>query len=69
MCIRDRSYKILVDSNLDWGQDGELVHDFLMRNPDVALDPERPQSGRVLVSANRLVGTYHGSEPMDWLLR
>ena len=66
---RKQSYKILVDSNLDWGQEGELVHDFLMRNPDVALDPERPRAGRVLVSANRLVGVYHGYEPMDWLLR
>jgi hypothetical protein len=65
---RKQSYRILVDSNLDWGQDGDLVRDFLMHNPDVVLDPERPKPGRVLVSANRLVGAYHGYEPMNWLL-
>jgi hypothetical protein len=65
---RKQSYRILVDSNLDWGQDGDLVHDFLMHNPDVVVDPERPKPGRVLVSANRLVGAYHGYEPMNWLL-
>jgi hypothetical protein len=65
---RKQSYRILVDSNLDWGQDADLVRDFLLHNPDVVLDPERPQPGRVLVSANRLVGAYHGYEPMQWLL-
>ena len=66
---RKQSYKILVDSNLDYGQEGDLVHEFLMRNPDVVFDPERPTAGRVLVSVNRLVGEWHGYEPMDWLLR
>jgi Dolichyl-phosphate-mannose-protein mannosyltransferase len=66
---RKQSYKILVDSNLDFGQDGDLVHEFLERNPDVILDPQRPLPGRVLVSVNRLVGEWHGYEPMLWLLR
>lgn len=65
---RKQSYRILVDSNLDWGQEGDLVRDFLRHNPDVILDPESPKAGRVLVSANRLVGAYHGYEPMNWLL-
>jgi hypothetical protein len=66
---RKQSYKILVDSNLDFGQEGDLVHEFLRRNPDVALNPDSPTPGRVLVSANRLVGDWHGYEPMHWLLR
>jgi len=66
---RKQSYKILVDSNLDYGQEGDLVHHFLTRNPDVVLDPEKPVAGRVLVSVNRLVGEWHGYEPMYWLLR
>ncbi len=36
---------------------------------DVVLDPEKPVAGRVLVSVNRLVGEWHGYEPMYWLLR
>jgi len=66
---RKQSYRILVDSNLDFGQEGDLVHEFLERNPDVVLDPETPTAGRVLVSVNRLVGEWHGYDPMYWLLR
>ena len=66
---RKQSYRILVDSNLDYGQEGDLVREFLARNPDVVLDPEAPVKGRVLVSVNRLVGEWHGYEPMYWLLR
>ena len=58
--VRDRrlSYRILADSNLDWGQDGALVAEFLRNNPDVVLDPRAPVAGRILVSANRLTGVY-----------
>lgn len=66
---RRQSYKILADSNLDFGQDGDLVHDFLTRNPDVMLDPPKPVPGRVLVSVNHLVGVWRGYVPMYWLLR
>ena len=66
---RKQSYRILVDSNLDYGQEGDVVREFLARNPDVVLDPKAPVEGRVLVSVNRLVGEWHGYEPMYWLLR
>ncbi len=66
---RKQSYKILVDSNLDYGQEGDLVHEFLIQNPDVVLEPDKPTAGRVLVGVNRLVGEWHGYEPMYWLLR
>ncbi len=59
---RRLSYKILADSNLDWGQDGEVVQEFLRNNPDVILDPPGPVAGRILVSANRLTG-IHRWEP------
>lgn len=66
---RKQSYRILVDSNLDFGQEGYLVHAYLIQNPDVLLDPEKPTAGKVLVSVNRLVGEFHGYEPMYWLQR
>ncbi len=58
--VRDRrfSYRILADSNLDWGQDEAVVREFLQKNPDVVLDPPRPIAGRILVRANRLTGVY-----------
>ena len=66
---RKQSYRILVDSNLDYGQEGDLVSEFLSRNPDVVLEPDAPVAGRILVGVNRLVGEWHGYEPMYWLLR
>jgi len=66
---RRLSYKILADSNLDWGQNSRLVEEFLKKNPDVILNPDTPISGRVLVRANRLVGIYPDHKPMLWLSR
>jgi 4-amino-4-deoxy-L-arabinose transferase-like glycosyltransferase len=66
---RTSSYRILADSNLDWGQDAGVVRRFLKANPDVALDPEEPRSGRILVGANRLVGVAPKDKgPLKWLL-
>ena len=58
--VHDRrtAYKLLADSNLDWGQDDAIAKEFVRKNPDVALDPEKPIAGRVLVRANRLTGVY-----------
>jgi hypothetical protein len=67
---RRSSYKILADSNLDWGQDAGLVRTFLKANPDVTLDPDEPTTGRVLVSADRLVGVAPKNKgPLTWALR
>jgi len=55
---RRQAYRILSDSNLDWGQDGDVVDEFLQKNPDVVLDPPVPVAGRILVRANRLTGVY-----------
>src|SRR5262249_53263452 len=45
--VTDRrlSYRILADSNLDWGQNMGAVENFLKANPDVMLDPDEPVSG------------------------
>jgi hypothetical protein len=53
---RSKAYKILADSNLDWGQEDGIVNDFLRKNSDVVLDPPRHVSGRILVRVNRLTG-------------
>jgi hypothetical protein len=52
------TYRLLSDSNLDWGQDQAVVDEFLAKNRDVKLDPPKPTAGRVLVRANRLTGVY-----------
>jgi 4-amino-4-deoxy-L-arabinose transferase-like glycosyltransferase len=53
---RRLAYRLLADSNLDWGQNEPVVRAFLTKNPDVVLNPEEPVCGRVLMSANRLTG-------------
>jgi 4-amino-4-deoxy-L-arabinose transferase-like glycosyltransferase len=67
---RSSSYKILADSNLDWGQDAGVVRKFLKANPDVVLDPDDPIPGRILVGADRLVGVAPKEKgPLAWASR
>ena len=68
---RRLAYKILGDSNLDYGQDTYLVNAFLKKNPDVAHDPLTPTCGRVLISINHLVGIVPigPPKPLIWALR
>lgn len=65
---RRLAYRLLADSNLDWGQNASLVRDFLARNPDVQLNPVTPTCGRVLISANQLTGVRppKGSSGPSW---
>jgi len=63
-------YKILGDSNLDFGQNRYLVYDFLKKNPDVVFNPVRPTCGRLLISTNHLLGIWpRGTKALDWALR
>ena len=57
------TYKLLGDSNLDWGQDTAVVNEFQRRNPDVIVDPRQVVSGRVLVAADRLTGVDDHFDP------
>ena len=67
--VHDRrlAYKITADSNLDWGQDMEIVNQFLKDNPDVIFEPKKPVSGRILVGANRLTGVDRWGPPLTFL--
>ncbi len=69
--VHDRrfAYRVLSDSNLDWGQDQDIVNRYLEKNPDVTLDPSHPVKGRVLVGANRLVGVFRGDTCCSYLMK
>ena len=56
--IRDRrlAYRYLADSNLDWWGNQWYLSEYIRRHPGVILDPRKPQAGRIIVSANALVG-------------
>ena len=66
---RRLSYQILADSNLDWGQDAAVVAEFMRKNPDVVLNPQRPLAGRILVNANRLTGVDRWRPSYTYLLK
>lgn len=51
---RKMSYRILADSNLDWGQDNDQIDRYLEAHPEVIWEPERPTAGRILVGINWL---------------
>jgi hypothetical protein len=63
---RTQAYRILVDSNLDWGQDDRYVARYLRAHPEVSLGPDRPRPGTLLVSANNYVGLSR-DEQFRWL--
>jgi hypothetical protein len=67
--VSDRrfSYKLLADSNLDWGQDSYVVYEFITKYPDVVLEPQVLMPGRILVSANHLTGVAPWSLRKIWL--
>jgi 4-amino-4-deoxy-L-arabinose transferase-like glycosyltransferase len=66
---RRLSYRILADSNLDWGQNAAVVQEFLRENPDVILNPPVLISGRILVNANRLTGVIRSSPSEVYLAK
>jgi hypothetical protein len=55
---RTTGYRILIDSNLDWRQDGWYVTRYLRRHPGTILDPAGPTAGTILLSAD-IAATGH----------
>lgn len=63
---RVNSYKVLADSNLDWGQNSLYLEDYLESNPETIFEPITPRSGTIIVGANSLVGVFN-PERFRWL--
>ncbi len=52
---RKQSYKILADSNLQWGQNKTYLKKYRLRHPDAVIHPSFvPTAGRVVVDVNKL---------------
>jgi hypothetical protein len=68
---RKTAYKYLADSNLDWGQDGPILKNYLAEYPNVHVAPEKPillkKTARYYVSINRLVGVTIDPDVYKWL--
>lgn len=64
---RRQAYKILADSNLDWGQAGWYLRQYWAEHPEIVIDPNVPTAGRIVVSVNSLVGITAEPETYQWL--
>ncbi|MCW5976783.1 MAG: glycosyltransferase family 39 protein [Bryobacteraceae bacterium] len=60
---RKQAYRILADSNINWGQDRDAVARYAAAHPDISVEPETPRSGWILVDVNSLVGILHRQDP------
>lgn len=67
--VHDRrlAYKILADSNLDWGQADDFASKYLEQHPETLIELEQPAAGKILISVNDLVGLTAEPETYQWL--
>jgi hypothetical protein len=67
---RKSAYRILADSNLEWGQNRLYLKRYLKKHSMTwrQVDPRWPTTGHIVVSANLLVGVGHPLE-YRWLRR
>ena len=64
---RRQAYKILADSNLDWGHAGWYLRQYWAEHPEIVIDPDEPTAGRIVISVNSLVGITAEPETYRWL--
>ncbi|HEV8630879.1 MAG TPA: hypothetical protein VGV61_11220, partial [Thermoanaerobaculia bacterium] len=63
---RTQTWRLLADSNLDWGGSEWYIRRWLQAHPEATLEPRSPQTGRVVVRANFLTGVL-GDDRFAWL--
>ncbi|KJJ83882.1 conserved hypothetical protein, membrane [Candidatus Omnitrophus magneticus] len=66
---RKNSYKFLADSNLDWGQNKLYLEKYLDEHDaeQFMVNPSGPLAGKIIVSANDLVGITAPVDVYEWL--
>lgn len=64
---RRQAYKVLADSNLDWGQNKAAINEFLQQHPEYIFEPSEPTTGLIIVGINSLTGVLGGPESFAWL--
>jgi 4-amino-4-deoxy-L-arabinose transferase-like glycosyltransferase len=63
---RRQAYRVLADSNVDWGQSGWYLDRWLKSHPEAIVDPDRPAAGTIVVRVSELVGVSD-PERFRWL--
>ena len=65
---RRLAYKLLADSNLDWGQSERYLERWLRDHPEAIVEPQRPTAGTIVVGANFYTGVLRPGR-FQWLRR
>lgn len=63
---KKNAYKILADSNLDWGQGELFLKDYLAKNSVVKIPGAEPEAGKFIVRANDVAGLTE-NPAIKWL--
>jgi 4-amino-4-deoxy-L-arabinose transferase-like glycosyltransferase len=64
---KTQTYKIIADSNLDWGQSRSEVDKYFAEHPSAKPPSAKPESGLFVVAVNRLVGISTDPQRFAWL--
>ncbi len=64
---RRQAFRVLADSNLDWGQYGLYLEDYRAGHPGTVFEPDKPAPGTILVRVNKLTGVTGDPERFRWL--
>jgi 4-amino-4-deoxy-L-arabinose transferase-like glycosyltransferase len=63
---RISAWRLMADSNLEWGQDHWYLQQYLQQHPEAQLNPKEPASGHLVVRVNLLTGVFQ-EERYRWL--
>ncbi len=64
---RKNNWRLLADSNLEWGQNRRYLERFFRTHPNARLNPEERCCGLVVVDSNLLTGVLAPKEKYAWL--
>jgi hypothetical protein len=64
---RKMAYRRLADSNLDWRGNEWYLAEYIRHHPGTLIDPRKPQTGRIVVPVNALVGVNRNPKEYAWL--
>ncbi|MEQ1896578.1 MAG: glycosyltransferase family 39 protein [Vicinamibacterales bacterium] len=64
---RRLSYRVLADSNIDWGQHRWYLKQYMASHPGAIIEPDGPTAGTILVGVNALTGVAGDPGKFKWL--
>ncbi len=63
---RIHAWRLMADSNLEWGQDRWYLQQYLQQHPEALLNPKEPAAGHLVVRVNLLTGVFQPNR-YPWL--